>query len=296
MDDSPPDRTWPAPAKLNLFLHITGRRPDGYHLLQTVFQLLDYGDTLHFEITQDTRIRRRTGLPGVDESHDLTVRAARLLQSRCAVIAGVDIHLNKRLPMGGGLGGGSSDAATALVALNQLWRCGLSTQRLMSLGLELGADIPVFVQGRSAWAEGVGERLRTLELPRRWYLVVKPPVEVPTANVFAAPELTRNLLPITIRDFFSARGANVFEPVVRSRYSQVAEVLDWLDARGKQHSTRARLTGTGSCVFASFASLESAQLLLAEVPDDWQAFVAAGVNHSPLLKRRQEDIPVQQTD
>ena len=283
------DLGWPAPAKLNLFLHITGRRPDGYHLLQTVFQLLDYGDTLEFTITQGTRIRRCTRLPGVDENEDLTVRAARLLQSRCAVSAGVDIRLNKRLPLGGGLGGGSSDAATTLVALNRLWHCGFSTQQLMSLGLELGADIPVFVKGHSAWGEGVGEHLRTLKLPRRWYIVVKPAVEVSTAGVFAAPELTRNLLPITISDFFSGRGGNVFEPVVRSKHSEVAEVLDWLDARAKHYSAQARLTGTGSCVFASFTSREAADALLAQLPDDWQAVVAAGVNQSPLLKRLQEE-------
>jgi 4-diphosphocytidyl-2-C-methyl-D-erythritol kinase len=281
----PSSNSWPAPAKLNLFLHITGRRRDGYHLLQTVFQLLDYGDTLRFNVRGDGRIHRCSVLSAVKQNDDLAVRAARLLQRVCGDHHGVDIHLTKHLPIGGGLGGGSSDAATTLVALNVLWRCGLSTAELASLGKELGADIPLFIHGYSAWGEGIGEQLQPLELPQQWYLVVKPPVEISTASVFRASELTRNCLPITINDFFSGRGKNVFEPVVRARFPVVDEVLIWLHGRG---SRGARLTGTGSCVFTPFASQDAAELLLDELPENWQGFIAQGLNCSPLLRRLQE--------
>jgi 4-diphosphocytidyl-2-C-methyl-D-erythritol kinase len=276
-------RAWPAPAKLNLFLHITGSRPDGYHLLQTVFQLLDFGDSLQFELRDDGHILRVTGLQSVDQAQDLTVRAARLLQRTCTTGYGVDIHMAKRLPIGGGLGGGSSDAATTLVVLNRLWECNLSPDRLATLGVRLGADIPVFIHGYSAWAEGIGEFVQALALPKCWYIVIKPPVQVSTAALFAAPELTRNCPPITISAFLAGKGINVFEPVVRERYPVVAEALNWLNARvGKDHAT-AKLTGTGSCIFASFDRREAAYNVLAELPSDWQGFVAKGVNRSPLM-------------
>lgn len=285
MDDLSSGEGWPAPAKLNLMLHITGRRADGYHLLQTVFQLLDYGDTLRFKVTEGGRIRRCSVLPEVAETDDLTIRAASLLQRHGGIHHGVDIYLTKRLPLGGGLGGGSSDAATTLVALNQLWGCGLSISELASLGLRLGADVPVFIHGHSAWAEGIGERLQAIELPQRWYLVLKPAIEVSTASVFSTTELTRNCLPITISDFFSGRGTNVFEPVVRARYPAVAQALDWLSRHCAGHSDGVKLTGTGSCIFASFRSRSVAESLLTELSDEWQGFVAPGMNISPLLRR-----------
>ena len=277
-------RAWPAPAKLNLFLHITGRRPDGYHLLQTVFQLLDFGDSLQFELRDDGHIVRATGLQSIDQAQDLTVRAARLLQHTCHTGYGVDIHISKRLPIGGGLGGGSSDAATTLVVLNRLWGCNLSPDRLVELGVKLGADLPVFIHGYSAWAEGIGENLQALELPKRWYVVIRPPVEVSTTALFAAPELTRNCPPITIGAFLAGSGTNVFEPVVRERYPVVAEALNWLSeyGGGKDYAT-AKLTGTGSCIFSSFNRREAANHVLAKLPRDWLGFVAKGVNRSPLM-------------
>jgi 4-diphosphocytidyl-2-C-methyl-D-erythritol kinase len=276
-------RAWPAPAKLNLFLHITGYRPDGYHLLQTVFQLLDFGDSLQFKPRDDGHILRVTGLQSVDQVQDLTVRAARLLQQACNTRYGVDIHMTKRLPIGGGLGGGSSDAATTLVVLNRLWGCNLSPDRLAALGVKLGADIPVFIHGHSAWAEGIGESVQTLALPKRWYVVIKPPVEVSTAALFAAPELTRNCPPITIGAFLAGNGTNVFESVVRERYPVVAEALDWLNACVGKDDEVAKLTGTGSCIFTSFDHREAAYNVLAELPRGWQGFVAKGVNRSPLM-------------
>lgn len=279
MVDSPGPQPlrWPAPAKLNLFLHIVGRRADGYHLLQTVFQFVDYGDWLSFTPRADGIVRRVDPLPGVPEDQDLTVRAARLLQAETGRGAGVDIRIDKRLPMGGGLGGGSSDAATTLIALNHLWGLGLSEDVLAELALRLGADVPVFVRGRAAWAEGVGERLIPVELPEPWYLVLKPPVEVATGPVFQAPELTRDCAPLKIVDFLSGRGGNVCEPVVRTRYPEVGAVLDWLGRHGP-----ARLTGTGSCVFAAFRTRAAAERVLREVPAEWAAFVAQGCNRSPL--------------
>lgn len=269
---------WPAPAKLNLFLHITGRRADGYHLLQTVFQFLEYGDDIRFAIRKDGAIRRHGDVPSVPEAADLMVRAAQLLRAETGCPLGADIGITKRLPMGGGLGGGSSDAATVLVALNQLWGLGLDTDRLAALGLALGADVPVFVHGFAAWAEGVGEVLTPVAPAEPWYLVVKPPVEVPTGAVFGAPELTRDCPPITIPDFLSGRGSNVCEPVVRRHFPEVGKVLDWLGQHGD-----ARLTGTGSCVFVAFDARAPAEAVLAELPVTWQGFVARGMNRSPLL-------------
>lgn len=268
---------WPAPAKINLFLHITGRREDGYHELQTVFHFLDIADELHFSIRDDGEIHRLSSLADVPEEADLVVRAARALQARTACPQGVDISVTKRLPMGGGLGGGSSNAATTLVALNQLWQTGLSEDELAQLGLGLGADVPVFIRGRTAWAEGVGEHLQPVELPEKWFLVLVPPVNVSTAKVFSDPGLTRDCPPMTIRHFLSGQGENVCEPVVRKAYPAVAEALDWLAEYGD-----ARMTGTGACVFAAFDSEASAREVMADMPADWQGFVAKGLNRSPL--------------
>lgn len=271
---------WPAPAKINLFLHITGRRKDGYHLLQTVFQFLDIGDRLAFYLRNDSKIRRLNALPGVDFDQDLVVRAARLIQEQAAVRRGVDIRLDKRLPLGGGLGGGSSDAATTLVALNQLWRTGLSAAQLRQLGLQLGADVPIFVHGRAAWAEGVGETLTDVDLETPWYVVVTPDCQVATAEIFTRPELKRDCQPITISGFLSGQGGNVCEAVVRQRYPAVAEALDWLSGFGS-----ARMSGTGASVFVALTERRQADAVLRQLPDGWRGFVAKGINRSPLLDR-----------
>jgi 4-diphosphocytidyl-2-C-methyl-D-erythritol kinase len=269
--------SWPAPAKLNLFLHVCGRREDGYHLLQTVFQLLDHGDSLSFDIREDGRIQRLTPVPGVAADDDLCVRAARLLQAETGTCLGADIRLDKRLPMGGGLGGGSSDAATTLVALNALWRLGLDEDVLAQLGLRLGADVPVFVRGRSAWGEGVGELLEPVSLGPSWYLVISPGCQISTARVFTAPELTRNTPRIKMAAFRAGQARNDCEPVVRALYPEVGKALDWLANHGP-----AQLTGTGDCVFARFADEAEARRVLDAVPAPWRAFVAQGVDVSPL--------------
>ncbi|MCC6207198.1 MAG: 4-(cytidine 5'-diphospho)-2-C-methyl-D-erythritol kinase [Gammaproteobacteria bacterium] len=272
---------WPAPAKLNRFLHITGRRADGYHLLQTVFQFLDYGDTLGFGLRDDAVVRRSTSLPGIDPETDLTVRAARLLQRHAGVTRGVEIAIDKRIPPGGGLGGGSSDAATTMWALNCLWKLGLSVDELAALGLRLGADVPVFVRGQAAWAEGVGEILTPLTLDEPWYLVVIPNVQVSTAEIFTTPELTRDCNALTIGGFLSGdHGVNVCEPVVRARFPQVADALDWLGRYAP-----ARMSGTGACVFAGFTERGAADEARRLLPAGWRAFVARGCNRSPLLAR-----------
>ncbi len=277
---------WPAPAKLNLFLHITGRREDGYHALQTVFQLLDFGDRIGFEVTDDGEIIRVNKIEGVPADEDLVVRAARLLQSHTQCVQGVRITLDKRLPMGGGLGGGSSDAATALVALNALWQLQLDEQELLELALRLGADVPVFVYGRSAWAEGIGEQLQAIELGERHYLVITPACHIHTSKIFSLPELTRNCPPITIAGFFRDVGVNVFESVVARHYPPVLEALAWLSDYGKP-----RMTGTGASVFASFKDGAEAQQALAKVPGKWRAFVAKGVDVSPLVERVRSPAP-----
>lgn len=273
---------WPAPAKINLFLHITGRRADGYHLLQTVFQFLDLCDELDFERRADGRIRRCTEVPGVPEAQDICVKAASLLRETTGVTTGVDLHIHKRIPMGGGLGGGSSNAATTLWALNRLWGTGLNVDQLASLGLQLGADVPVFVRGRAAWAEGVGEVLDPVELPQPWYLLIAPPVHVATAAVFSAPDLTRNCPPLKIRDLPDGAGGNVCEPVVRALFPEVARALDWL-----AQYTPSRMSGTGACVFGRFDTKTSAENALKQFHDDmpssWRAYVARGLNRSPLL-------------
>jgi 4-diphosphocytidyl-2-C-methyl-D-erythritol kinase len=271
---------WPAPAKLNLFLHVTGRRPDGYHDLQTLFQLIDLADTIGITVRDDGVIERMGGPEGVPPDADLTVRAARALQAAVGTRLGATLRIIKRIPMGGGLGGGSSDAATALLALNHLWGCGLSVAHLAELGLGLGSDVPVFVHGTCAWAAGRGEELTPVELPEAHYVVVHPGVAVPTARVFQAPELTRNTPLITIRAFLASGGRNDCEPVVRAMYREVADALDWL----AQHAP-ARLTGTGSCIFARCASVSEAERLAARVPDRWRSFVARGLNISPVRER-----------
>lgn len=274
---------WPAPAKLNLFLHVTGRRADGYHILQTVFQFLDVGDRLRFTLREDGHIGRVRPLDGVPEETDLVIRAARRLQALSGTRQGVMIDLDKRLPMGGGLGGGSSDAATTLVALNRLWAAGFDAPRLAVLGLELGADVPVFVHGRAAWAEGVGEELVPVDLPEPWYVVLNPPVNISTAEIFSAPELLRDSHPITIRDFLQGEGDNVCEPVVRARYPQVDAAL-----RALAQYAPARMTGTGACVFAAFADEQAAQAAWTRLSGDWPGFVARGCNRSPLSVRADE--------
>jgi 4-diphosphocytidyl-2-C-methyl-D-erythritol kinase len=279
-DSVPGETRWLAPAKLNLFLHVTGRRADGYHELQTLFQLIDLCDTIAIRVLEDGRIERPMGPADVDPDSDLTMRAARALQAATGTASGASLRVLKRIPLGGGLGGGSSDAATTLLALNHLWDCGLSVDELARLGLPLGADVPVFIRGSSAWAEGVGERLEAVELPERWYVVIHPGVAVATRDVFQSPELTRNSPVITIRALFEPAGGwggrNDCEPVVRARYSEVADALDWLG----RHAP-ARLTGTGSCLFAACASAIDAERIAAQVPDRWKSFVVRGLNVSP---------------
>jgi 4-diphosphocytidyl-2-C-methyl-D-erythritol kinase len=269
---------WPAPAKLNLFLHIVGRRADGYHELQTVFQLIDLCDTIGITLREDGRIERTGGLPDVAPEEDLTVRAARALQTLTDTTRGASIRPIKRIPIGGGLGGGSSDAATTLLALNKLWGTKQSTETLAKLGLSLGADVPVFIHGTTAWAEGLGERLTSIERPQSWFLVLHPGVSVATREVFQAPELTRNSLPLTMRAVLaSGSSRNDCEAVVRARFPEVSRAFEWL---GRWASPR--LTGTGSCLFAEFASAAQAERVAARVPDEWQAFVARGLARSPL--------------
>jgi 4-diphosphocytidyl-2-C-methyl-D-erythritol kinase len=271
---------WPAPAKLNLFLHITGRRADGYHLLQTVFQFLDHGDELEFEVRDDGRILRAEGPVEVPEVSDLSLRAAKLLQAESGIGLGTSIKLRKRLPLQAGLGGGSSDAATTLVALDQLWGTHLGSGRLAALGAQLGADVPVFIGGQAAWGEGIGEILTPLELPEPWYVVIEPACRVLTREIFQAPELTRNSAPIKIARFRSGECRNDFEPVVRSRYPEVSEALDWLGTHAE-----ARLTGSGACVFAAFTDEAGARRVYAALPQGWRGFVARGCNRSPLMAR-----------
>ena len=271
---------WPAPAKLNLFLRIPRRRADGYHELQTVFRLLDWGDTVRIRVRGDARIRRiGASVEGVEESADLLVRAAIALQSEANVALGADISVEKRIPAGAGFGGGSSDAATVLRALDQLWGLDLGVERLAALGLALGADVPVFARGHNAWAEGVGERLSPLELPPAWYVLLDPGVHACTADLFQAPELTRNAAPATISDFVSGAGlGNAFEPVLRRREPAVEAAFAALARIGTP-----RLTGSGSGCFVEFATRESAEAALATLPSSLNAWTAAGAARSPLL-------------
>ncbi|CAB5518643.1 4-(cytidine 5'-diphospho)-2-C-methyl-D-erythritol kinase [Stutzerimonas stutzeri] len=269
--------TLPAPAKLNLMLHITGRRADGYHELQTLFQFLDYGDELVLRPREDGQIRLLTELPGVDHDSNLIVRAARLLQRESGCALGADIQLTKRLPMGGGIGGGSSDAATTLVGLDHLWNTRLGEDRLAELGLNLGADVPVFVRGRAAFAEGVGERLQPVDLPEPWFLVIAPQVSVSTAEIFADPELTRNTPAITVRSLLAGGGHNDCQPVVEKRYPEVRNALSLLNK-----FVQARMTGTGACVFGSFPNEGEADKVRRQLPATLPSFVARGRNVSML--------------
>ncbi len=275
--------TWLAPAKLNLFLHITGRRTDGYHQLQTVFQFLDYSDELSFTLHNLPCIDCQ--LEGIAPEHNLIVRAAYQLQQATNTQQGAIITIDKRIPMGSGLGGGSSNAATTLLALNQLWQLHLPLSTLQQLGRQLGADVPIFLHGEAAWAEGVGDILTPIPLQEPWYLVIYPGCQISTAEIFAAPHLTRDLLPVTLRDFQAGQTRNVCEPVVRSIYPQVGEALDWLH----QHAV-ARLTGTGSCIFACFPDSTSASSVLQQLPKQWKGFIARGRNQSPA--RYAVDFPI----
>jgi len=274
---------WPAPAKLNLFLHVTGRRADGYHELQTVFQFLDYGDELGFEVDDSGELRLRRPLPGVDPDDELCLRAARALQQAGDTGKGAIIDLHKRLPTGGGLGGGSSDAATTLIALNRLWGLGLAVEQLAEIALQLGADVPVFVRGQAAWAEGVGEILTPIELDEPWYLVVCPAVSVSTGAIFSDPELTRDSPAITIRAFREGAARNDLENLVRRRYPAVDQTLMWMSQFGQP-----RMTGSGACVFMVITDREQGERLLARLPDeapDATGFVAKGLNRHPLCQQ-----------
>ncbi len=285
---------FPAPAKLNLFLHVVGRRADGYHLLQTAFTFIDLGERLRISVRRDGMVRRVNPLPGVAEDDDLAVRAARALQEATGCGLGADIEIDKTIPMGGGLGGGSSDAATALVALNRLWSTGLGRAELQKLGLTLGADVPVFVFGQSAFAEGVGEALQAVDLPELWYLLVTPAVQVPTAAVFADPELTRDSIPLKMADFSAAaflpllaRLRNDLEPVVRGSFPEVAAALDALNSVSGESvfapgGANARMTGSGACGFAAFANETAARKARDRLPEKIQGLVVRGLNRHPL--------------
>ncbi len=272
------ERVWLAPAKLNLMLRIVGRRSDGYHQLQTVFQFLDRCDRLRFRVRQDGKIRRLYDFQEVSTEHDLVLRAARLLQQQSGVAAGVEVELDKRLPLGAGLGGGSSDAATTLVALNRLWETGFSSDQLAHLGLQLGADVPVFVHGFAAWGEGVGDELTPIDLPEECYLVVLPPCHVSTAEVFSDSDLTRDSSRIKIADFLAGSRGNDCVHLVTKRYPAVATAMEWLGRYGEP-----RLTGTGAALFVTFPDRQSAERVLAQLPEDLTGFVAFGLNRSPLF-------------
>ena len=278
MDElNPWERRYPAPAKLNLFLHVVGRRADGYHLLQTAFQLIDRCDWLRFSPRADAEVRLLRPLPGIVEKEELAVRAARLLKAETGCPQGVDIEIEKNIPVGGGLGGGSSDCATALAVLNHLWRLRLPRRRLAEMALTLGADVPIFLFGGNAFAEGIGERLAPLELPASWYAVLVPPVTVHTREIFAAPELTRNSKTIKISSFSAGFGRNDLEPAVCRRHAEVAAHLEWLRQFGD-----ARMSGSGACVFAEFAAEREARSVHSKMPADMRGFVVRGLDRQPL--------------
>lgn len=272
------DSNWPAPAKLNLFLHVVGRRDDGYHLLQTVFRFIDRNDILRFSRRDDGQVVLATPIPGVPADSDLTVRAARLLQAAAKCPQGATIHLNKNLPMGGGLGGGSSDAATVLLALNHLWQTGLTRNELERIGLTLGADVPVFVHGRNTFAEGIGEAFTDIELPSATYLVLQPAAAVPTAAIFGAPELVRDTPSIRPADWRPGFGHNDLEAVACKRFPAVAAQLDWL----RSHAPDAMMTGSGACVFAAFAQRSAAEAVYAQLPPGTAGWLADGLPAHPL--------------
>ena len=269
---------WPAPAKLNLFLHVVGRRDDGYHLLQTVFRFIDRADQLRFSPRTDDNIILATPLPGVAPETDLTVRAARLLQQKTGCRQGATIHLQKHLPMGGGLGGGSSDAASVLLALNHLWQTGLSRGELEKLGLALGADVPVFIHGQNTFAEGIGETFNDIELPDETYLVLHPAINVPTAAIFGASDLKRDTALISPSEWQHGQGHNDLEPVACARFAPVAEHLDWL----RQHAKNAMMTGSGACVFAGFSNPAEAKAIFRQLPTGMNGWLAKGLQHHPL--------------
>lgn len=271
---------FPAPGKLNLFLHVLGRRADGMHELQTVFRLVEWGDRVGIQVRGDSEIRRHDPLPGVPAEHDLCVRAARLLQAESGVAQGADLVLDKRLPIGGGMGGGSSDAATTLVVLNRLWGLGWPRERLLELAVRLGADVPFFVFGENAIGEGIGERLRALALPQAWYVVLVPPVALSTGAMFSDNALTHNMKRLKIPPFFSGLGGNDLEPVAVKRSPEIAAHLAWLRARRPQ----ARMTGSGACVFAEFASQAEAQQVLGELPGAMRGYVTRGLERHPLFE------------
>jgi len=274
---NPWERRYPAPAKLNLFLHVVGRRPDGYHLLQTAFRLIDLCDWLRFTPREDGEVGLARAIPGIAEGENLVLRAARLLQSEAGAKAGVEIDLEKNIPIGGGLGGGSSDCATTLAVLNRLWGLALPKEKLAELALTLGADVPFFLFGRNAFAEGIGERLTALELPRAWYVVLVPPVAVSTRAIFASSELTRNSKTIKISSFSAGFGRNDLEPAVCRRYAEVAAHLEWLEQFGD-----ARMSGSGACVFAEFATEREARSVHSKMPADMRGFVVRGLDRQPL--------------
>ena len=266
-----------SPAKLNLMLHVTGRRADGYHLLETVFQFIDLNDRMTFNATDSKDIQRTESRTPVSETDDIVLRAARMLQSRYQIDQGMRYSIDKNIPIGGGLGGGSSNAASCLLALNKLWNINLTIDQLAAIGLELGADVPVFVRGFAAWASGVGEQLTPVALPEPVYLVIHPNITVSTAEIFNAGELTRNSDPITIRAFLHGAGTNACEPVARKRYPVIGETLDWLNPFAE-----AKMTGTGACIYAAFDSQEEAEGVKSRMPQAWQGFVARGMNHNPV--------------
>ncbi len=259
-------------------LHITGRRDDGYHLLQTVFQFIDLSDQMEFRLTSDGAIQRNDSSTPVSEADDISILAALLLQEKFQVDQGVQISIDKRIPIGGGLGGGSSNAATTLLALNQLWSLNLELTELAEIGLGLGADVPVFVMGQAAWASGIGEQLSPIELYEPWYLVIHPGARVSTAKIFAAEELTRDCDAITIRDFLNGSGINVCEKVACKLYPEIQLAIDWLNQYGN-----ARMTGTGACVFAAFDSLEQVEGVVSRAPEQWDSFVVKAMNKNPVV-------------
>lgn len=273
----PVTQIWPAPAKLNLFLHITGQREDGYHLLQSVIQFIDLCDQLQFTARKDSDIRRENSNSDILQDNDLSIRAAKLLQKTCAIKQGINIKLNKVIPMGAGLGGGSSNAATTLLALNQIWKCGLKLNELEKLGTLLGADVPVFIRGVASWVEGIGELLKPIKLSEPWHVVVFPNVHVDTKQMFADPDLTRNCTPIKIHDFTQQRTRNVFEPIARRQQPEVERAFQWLD-----QYFPARLTGSGSALFTACASQQQAEEIAASCPQEWIAYAAKGLNRSPV--------------
>ena len=278
-----PGPDYPAPAKLNLFLHVVGRRADGYHLLQSAFTLIDRCDAIRIRVREDGVIARVNDVPGVPEGEDLAIRAARRLKEVSGTPLGADIELEKHIPMGAGLGGGSSDAATVLWTLDRLWATHLGADALRGLGAGLGADVPFFLFGRNAWVEGIGERLAPLEIPPRWYAVLVPPVQVSTPSVFGAAELTRNTEPLKMEDFSvkdrTGRYRNDLESVVVQRFPEVRRHLEWLRQHGE-----ARMTGSGACVFAAFEGREGAQRVIDALPGSMQGFVARGIDRHPLAR------------